>query len=282
MTNLTKDPARDIMNTLETLQSELKKIEDLNGLANKYRDVAASMILALDSLLKDEKEYRKDNEVFLSSANLAIQSVKKDLEDAIHALNLMDSEVSSQSDSLKHLMERLQGIIAGSQEACEGRINEAKVRIIESEKIILGSYYTKISSDFESKAVDITKLINIANEAILLIKNQNDTFSSHAKNSLGEINRSLSSLTEDLNSRMDAVFKSIDKLSGLIRTQSESIESFRNLFTESMSSLDQKNSKTSDLIIRSTKQVKARIVWVGVIVILINIAIIVADRIIVF
>ena len=161
-----QDNPKPLTDTISDLQSELKKIEDLNELANRYRDVAGSMIIALNDLLENEKLFRDDIKLFKVDAEQNILTIKESLQRSLSSLSALNGELEKNQGTLTSHLLTFEKSVSSFASLMEQQTLSVKEHIKQSEETLAKSISDSIKAETMDMRTWVKEEENLLNQIL--------------------------------------------------------------------------------------------------------------------
>ena len=149
-----KETSNNVNETLTVLLSELKKIKDLNNLANEYKKVAQDLLIGLNDYYLSTKDVPDSFIVQMKLLNGSIVNLQEDI---LHAIDekavLLTSKIEGTSkdlDLLKNQMKKLFEDVGLLKNKLGDMVTETQIGALQQEMSRSNALETQIQKDVDS------------------------------------------------------------------------------------------------------------------------------------
>jgi len=237
-----KESSQQVYKNLQILLVELKKIKDLNNLANEYKAISQNLILSLQDYIKDSYEFSNSFNNYLAQTNKTVEETQKAfystesaVKSAVQKLKVTDGTVEKKIESIDAVMERLKKQVSNVEvvhdkclqielqlkDAIESLFSEFSAEIINRNNQVLEQFkglisnltaqMSKVNSSINERLNSTDKLVDGTKEQISQIGKQFHLDNSRVLEEIGELEAAVGLLQEEFQKQI-VQFEKGDKL----------------------------------------------------------------------
>lgn len=260
----------DIGSQLKELLGELRKVKDLNNMANEYKAVAAKLAVALDTLITEGKSVNEDNREatrtfleHLNKADASYQSRGKEIGATLGALNDSAGKVSELHKNIGDIARQLKfdttdmRHVAGEVRDMAAEIDKRMTSELEQVK----SGMTTINSGLSSIDGKSQTLRNDLAKTTDCINRIEERLCSLEANILGRIDKCCAALSSGSKETLEAVRKLDKSVSASAQGIVSEINSLEGNIRGVRSEVSRNMNSTRELAEAASQKAKRRNFW---------------------